>query len=768
MKIDRESPLMDEQTPDENSMPTDTPRMLRPSPAQIRSILTSRPVIASQSIASPGKLVVKTQLATGFYRCDLCTLDNGFDCDTLYVQKRFRPTSEGGNQPAGEAFRTGPWDWIDGEFLVPRARVTLNEHDIGELWFDLPEMDLLARRAIKASFGFDVYEAGEQTLTIHLDDARLGASRFHAGVIRADERAHDSQPVLVVPKGRPRLFAWPDACITAGHDDLSSRIVQAIEKAIIHQRKLLEDTPDSMHGGALMPQATLAWMLGFMQRIRPDACRLQELQQRMSSIIALPHWGGTTAGQMGCDNDIVAGRILFKLACLIDWLDDRIDRTLVVAARRKLAVQTRRMVSFARFQRSYWPTAYGQNHFHASMLGVMAGAIVLHDHEPDAPGWLAFAVRSFHGVLGRLSNDGGGDASDVCYGMSFFLRAAAIVRHALHLDLTHHPFFSQCSTYLRSVNRQNYASSNAYLAFVLGDALAGDELLRQIQTDDPSINPIVYLLQYGRKLSNINMPQPACRVFEDSGNVVMREGYGPDDLSIRMHYGPPTPYSNLSHHVRYEGVHHTPAAGNVLVSIGSEEQNIVTNAGPSYRKQTCMHNCVTINQQGQWGENFVWFPKLKADQCATLIHYENRPDQCITRVDLTQVYPPELGLQSYCRTLVYLKPHVLRIIDELLVHGDANFQWHMHARQAIEPVAHRGIFKLQGREKWLYLQDLRQTVSCIGPAPQGLYYYRDPRAAQAHITFNQPAVDGCAHFEFLLSSRLELLQSTHCSSTTDA
>ncbi len=113
---------------------------------------------------------------------------------------------------------------------------------------------------------------------------------------------------------------------------------------------------------------------------------------------------------------------------------------------------------------------------------------------------------------------------------------------------------------------------------------------------------------------------------------------------------------------------------------------------PGYKKPkwTKNHNTILVNGVGQLGEGTAWFDRetvAKAKAKSTIIKAETGADYDYVIGDADSIYPESAGLKKFYRHLIYIKPDVILIVDELEAELAVQFEWRLHAEESIEKVS---------------------------------------------------------------------------------
>ncbi len=107
-------------------------------------------------------------------------------------------------------------------------------------------------------------------------------------------------------------------------------------------------------------------------------------------------------------------------------------------------------------------------------------------------------------------------------------------------------------------------------------------------------------------------------------------------------------------------------------------------------KLTSTHNTILVNGRGQLGGGEAWYNPSDRDRiCAdgrmsAIIRAESNPVYDYVIGDAYNIYPDDLGLQKFLRHVIYLKPDLFIIVDELETAAPSNFDWLLHVTGSLQ------------------------------------------------------------------------------------
>ena len=103
-------------------------------------------------------------------------------------------------------------------------------------------------------------------------------------------------------------------------------------------------------------------------------------------------------------------------------------------------------------------------------------------------------------------------------------------------------------------------------------------------------------------------------------------------------------------------------------------------------KWTGQHNTLLIDGQGQLGEGKQWFQgsgPLAVKARPRILRATSRPTLDHVTGDATEAYPAELGLKRFHRHLLFFKPNVLVVADDITVDRPRELELRFHPESAI-------------------------------------------------------------------------------------
>lgn len=397
---------------------------------------------------------------------------------------------------------------------------------------------------------------------------------------------------------------------------------------------------------------------------------------------------------MGVDTQ--SGESLFIGCLAYDWLHSCLssrERTSGQQALRKMAAICRDHLGPDRRD-------YAQAHYLGCGLGLLAYSFLMWEDDPDARLWAAELRGAFGLVLKMLPPDGAypHGINLWVYEYGFILRWLELFRQCTGEDLWKtSPNFSRTSRF-----RAATTSPDGLHAITFGDPqyqIAGDSwchFLIAARTgsqnaqefgnrlidcehagiDHRHIPPRRRVYEYlwhdpGRSAAKL---RDGLHIFEDTGQIFIRRA----DKFLTVRCGPP-----LGAHRRARGEwggygHTDPCQGAFLLWYG--DQFVASGPGPVYRRETGMHNTITVDGRGQAGDRCAWAPDFLAQNYVPdspeVISEKN---EITVRMDLTPSYLRHLGVVRHVRTLRIDAGMNIVGRDEIKLRRTRLVRWHLHS-----------------------------------------------------------------------------------------
>jgi hypothetical protein len=182
---------------------------------------------------------------------------------------------------------------------------------------------------------------------------------------------------------------------------------------------------------------------------------------------------------------------------------------------------------------------------------------------------------------------------------------------------------------------------------------------------------------------------PNLKHFEDNDLVATRSSWQPDATFLGFRCGPAPGHRNQADPLLLERRGYGPGHGHPDInsfSIFAHGEWLAIDPGYTHLKRTDNHNTIMVNGRGQAGALEHWLDFMAFE--------EREPAPAILRIESNQVYDYILGdagniyvdkakLNTFRRHLLFLKPDIVVIADDLEAKKKSKFEWLIHGRESI-------------------------------------------------------------------------------------
>jgi hypothetical protein len=451
--------------------------------------------------------------------------------------------------------------------------------------------------------------------------------------------------------------------------------------------------------GNTMPYLAMAYLL------TGDKPYLDAARQWALASCGYPTWGyGSYDGK-----DLATGHQLFGLALVYDWCYHDLDEAGRQRIRETLVRRASALFQAAATRDTYWHRSYLQNHLWVNVCGLGAAGLALFDETPEAQRWVGLARDKFRRTMDALGPDGASHegAGYWEYGAEYMLKFMHLAHDLLGIDLYDRPWWRNTARYCQYLSLPSGAWTQRNCLVDLADcprshwygpdyllrALAGRfrdghaqwlaEQIDQANVDAPGARWL-NLIWYDPTVPPVSATTlPTLHHFEDMGLVSARTGWDGRESLVVFKCGPFIGHQGL------DEFSYDPGGGHVHPDVGhfvlfANGQWLIRDDG-YLDKWTDQHNTLLIDGAGQLGEGHTWFDGtacllaksrphiLCAGSSATLDHIAG---------DATQAYPKRLGLERFVRHLLFVKPDVLLVLDDIALDRSADLELRLHTESS--------------------------------------------------------------------------------------
>ena len=441
--------------------------------------------------------------------------------------------------------------------------------------------------------------------------------------------------------------------------------------------------------------------------------------------------------------DLAAGHQLFGLGIVYDWCYADLDEAARETIRETVARRGSAMFEAAVTRKAWWGRSYLQNHLWVDACGLSVAGLAVFDEVEDAELWLGFALDKFRRTMEALGSDGASHEGVGYweYGVEYLLKFMHVARERLGVDLYQHDWWRNTARYplCLSLPRQAWTRSNSIVDIAdcpRGHWYGPDYLLRGLAREyrDPQAQWLAWesaaadVTSAGAPWLNLVWYDPAVPAtppdglptlhnFNDMDIVSARSDWSGEESLVVLKCGPFIGHKALEEFDYDPGGGHVHPDANHFVLFGAGAW-LVRDDG--YRsKWTGQHNTLLVDGRGQLGEGEQWFqggqplavkarPRiLRAESTATLDYIVG---------DATEAYPADLGLERFQRHLLFLKPDVLIVADDIQLKESKSLELRFHPEQQTGR-RDGGAFLFEGTSSVLRLEPLTTDSLQIDATP---------------------------------------------------
>ena len=412
----------------------------------------------------------------------------------------------------------------------------------------------------------------------------------------------------------------------------------------------------------------------------------------LNALCRYPKWQTTP--------DLFTGNGLLTLGITYDWLHQYLPEDVKSKVRAKIKQEGGIVYEKVTLDRqSYWNREWLQNHNWICVMGMAVSAMAIFDEDDTAKLWIEAANKNFSTTASVLPKDGGNhEGVDYWfYGMESIFVYSVMARDLLGVDMISTQWFEKATDFLiyNFFPRNSWGPKYGYY-FAFGDNTGTGTLLEHmlrllareykngyaqwladelIEAGTSSRHAYFTLLWYDGSVASVSPlegSKPLMKHFDDLDFVVSRSGWDGNESALNFHCGPPMGHNEnklsktVSPYYDWGGGHVDPESNSFLL-FGNGELLI---RGDDYAstKYTRQLNSLTIDNQGQAGEGGSWFSTTRyhaanADAHIQKVESIGELDHMIG--DATKAYLPNSNVKKFKRHLMYLKPDILIVVDDI-------------------------------------------------------------------------------------------------------
>ena len=590
------------------------------------------------------------------------------------------------NTEGYDGSKMGEWQHLVGEFRAPegteRCWLALEKGGSGKMEIDA-NLDNVKLERIDQLSVFDKYRL--QPIPRSLDEVKGIHPRIYLNSERI-ERLRDA--------------------INTTHASLWAEVREQADRSV--KRKPPEYIEDDRRSGDeqlwqrsvgnTMPVLAMAYVL------TGDQQYLDSAREWALASCGYKTWGlGRIDGM-----DLATGHQLFGLGIVYDWCYEDLGEEARNTIRETLIKRTSAMFEAAATEKAWWRRSYLQNHLWVNICGMAVAGFALFDEIEDASQWIGLPLDKFQKTMAALGHDGASHEGVGYwgYGVEYMLKFMHLARELLDVNMYDHDWWRNTASYRQyfALPRNAWTRRNNVVDIAdcpRGNWYGPDYLLRRLaseyedghaqwlaqEIDDSDVDSAearwLNLVWFDPELQPIAPDDlPTMRHFDDMDVVSARSDWSGDESLVVFKCGPFIGHEAVQE-FSYDpgGGHVHPDANHFVLFAGGEW--LIRDDG--YRpKWTGQHNTLLIDGKGQLGEGRMWFngtEQLRLKARPRVIRSISSQEMDHTTGDATEAYPRDIGLRRYIRHLIFFKPDVLIVIDDVELEEARKLELRFHPEQ---------------------------------------------------------------------------------------
>ncbi|MFC1483631.1 heparinase II/III family protein [Candidatus Neomarinimicrobiota bacterium] len=493
----------------------------------------------------------------------------------------------------------------------------------------------------------------------------------------------------------PRLILNPDRIA-----DLKNSIMNehkqlwelTQQSAIEFMQDTIPEMPRANNSFRAIAQTMPALALSYL--MTTDEKYLESAESWLTAFLAVPEWTGSAN----------LGRSAWVIACglLYDWLYDDLDEGLRLQIEERLVREAHNIMA----ENSSWRAL--SNHFliETAALGITGLAFV--DSHEEARVFLDKTDEWVQYITDHAPTDGswGEGVQYWQYGLSHFmiyLEAAASTGHKdyysnydwLRLTGFFPIHFALPGKPLEVLNISDCTSGGykpPFILYLLASVYENgyyQEWGNRLLQSEPHKFNWMDLLTYNPEISPKPIEDlPKLKHFEDNDLVATRSSWQPDATLIGFRCGPAPGHRNQADPLLLERRGYGPGHGHPDInsfSIFAHGEWLAIDPGYTHLKRTDNHNTIIVNGQGQAGALEHWLDFMAFEErepAPAILRIESNPVYDYILGDAGNIYVDKAKLNSFRRHLLFLKPDIVVIADDLEGKKKRKFEWLIHGRDS--------------------------------------------------------------------------------------
>ena len=611
-----------------------------------------------------------------------------------------------GLSAAYDLTRAGTWQHLEGEFRVPFNTVR-------------------GRLAVGSESRLDNVTDKSREIDIFIADIRLERiphytidDKYYLDPIPASlEKMRNVHPRLYLTNDR---IAFLREAVKTTHKHLWEEIREQADSLLKRKVQHYMDTDEysnieqnyMRNNGNNMPLLAMAYVISGEDKYF-DAAKVWALTS-----CEYPTWGLHEFANV----DLATGHQLYGLALVYDWLYHDLDESARLTIRETLVRKASNLFDLAAkgiivnddeaYRKHPWPEwdeAYMQNHLWINSCGIGIAGLAVFDEVDGALRWPAFTIDRYARTMAILGDDGASHEGPGywTYGVEWMLKFMELSRDLLEVDMYDNEWWRNTWKYRVYMGLPQHSWTRSNTTINAGDSprydwYGPDTMLRRLASeygnghaqwladalDSADVEHAsarwLNLLWYDPSVETLPPADlPTLHHFTDMDIASARSDWSGDESYLFFKCGPYVGHKAIRE-LKYcpSSAHHVhPDTGNFMVFANGEW--LIIDDG--YRgKYTGQHNTLIIDGGEQLGGGYPIFHGDEAHGAQArprIIRADSSPEFDHLTGDATEAYPSDSGLIRYRRHLLYLKPDILIVCDDIVLDNEKELELRFHPEQ---------------------------------------------------------------------------------------
>ncbi len=440
---------------------------------------------------------------------------------------------------------------------------------------------------------------------------------------------------------------------------------------------------DIRYAGDLVPELAFAWLM------TGEPATLEIARIQLLKLTDKSQWESEESLAY-----LVPSHFLFGIAIGYDWLYEELSVSEKKQVAECLGREADRLFQSILKERIWWRNQYYQNHSYSNTCGLAFAAAALEGEDPRASQWLEYCEKFFKKVFEVMPADGGSleGYAYAGYGGEYLLKYTLLARDLFSKDYTTTPWMKNYSTYLihgllpyRTAEewamtygdspRRGWTSTAQHLFVLAG--LYRDQAAQWMGKMTIELRPRglgshgwMMLLYYDPSVGEANPANfPTFQYFPEIDQVMMRSSWSdPEGMLVGFKCGPFMGKTLSPAAIFDYGTGHSAPDSGAFQIYASRQFWAIDPLYPGF-KSTENYNTILFKGAGQLGEQAAFGSReaLQFKHYPEIVHTHSTPQYDYVIGDVTRAYHPALGLKRFVRHLLFVKPDILLVADDIVL-----------------------------------------------------------------------------------------------------